>query len=116
MWCGTQHAVSGTVREGSTRDGAEGRTDLQKTEHRVGRHHVVGVRGIPQVAQGPRLVAERLGARDRGRMAAREEVADVDGRALEGVLEPERVDDEHRVVEEELRSQDAVLADFLGLV
>lgn len=38
-------------------------------------------------------------------MAPSEEVTNVDGRTLEGILQPERVDDEHGVVEEKFRRE-----------
>ena len=80
------------------------RTHLEQTQHRIRPLNIIRVRRISKVPSGDELVTHHSRARHRRRIAAGEEVPDVHRRPLERVLQPERVDNEHRVVEVELRA------------
>jgi hypothetical protein len=84
-------------------------TNLQQTQHRIRRLHKVRVRRILHVSARAELIPHQNSTGVRRRVHPRKEVANVHRRALQRVLQPKGIEDEHRVVEVELRDELFVL-------
>ena len=89
---------------------------LQQAEDRIGTLDVIGVRSVPKIAGRPHLVTHDSRTRHSGRIAPREEMANIDRGSLQRILQAERVDDEHGVVEIEPRDEYPVARDMFRLI